>query len=81
MSWESWFIGSIGVACIGVGLAYLFSPRFSQWAVAGTSQGKMWTRLIGEQRAPLVAKYVFSLVSFAVGAWMIYCAWTGQRPF
>ncbi len=81
MGWEFWFTASIGVICIGLGLAYLFSPRFSKWALDSTSQGAMWKRLVGEQRAPLVAKFVFSLVSIAVGAWLIYSAWTGQRPF
>jgi hypothetical protein len=81
MGWESWFIGIIGVVCVGIGLAYLLSPRFSEWAMAKTSQGRMWSKMVGEANAPTFAKYVFSLVSFAAGAYFIYCAYRGQRPW
>ena len=80
MGWEGWFSAILGVVCIGIGLAYLFSTRFSQWALTRTSRGRMWSRMVGEQRAPLVAKYVFSLVSFAFGAWLVYRAYNGQGP-
>jgi hypothetical protein len=48
------------------------SRTFGEIALAYTSQGVMWKKLLGEKWAPVVVKYLFSLVSIAAGVWVIY---------
>jgi hypothetical protein len=81
MSWMDWFTGIVGVICVCVGLAYFFSPRFSQYALQNTAKGSLWMTLLGERWAPIVAKFVFSIVSIAFGAWLIYNAVAGKSAF
>jgi hypothetical protein len=78
MAWEDWVGAVFGVIFIAVGLAYLFSPRFAQWAFAYAAQGIMWRKLLGETWAPIVAKFFFSLVSIALGVWVIYSSVAGR---
>jgi hypothetical protein len=73
MTWQDNVGVVLGVVCIALGLAYVFSPRFADIAFAYTSQG-LWKKLVGERWAPHVARYLFSLVSIAFGLWVIYAS-------
>ena len=53
-------------------MAFVASRTFGEIALAYTSQGVMWKKLLGEKWAPVVVKYLFSLVSIAAGVWVIY---------
>jgi hypothetical protein len=46
--------------------------------LAYTAQGIMWKKMLGETRAPIVAKFFFSLVSVALGVWVIYSSLVGR---
>jgi len=72
MTWQDKVHVVFGITFLAIGLAYLFSPRFAEVAFAYTSQGVIWKRLVGERWAPLLAKYVFSLASIALGLWVVY---------
>ena len=79
MTWEDWVGVVFGVIFIAIGLAYFFSPGFGKIAYEYTAQGIMWKKLVGEKWAPTVAKLFFSLVSIALGVWVIYSSITGVK--
>jgi hypothetical protein len=62
----------MGGLFIAIGIAFATSRRFRELAMGYTGQGAMWTKLLGPRLAPLAAKYIFSLISIAVGASVIY---------
>ena len=72
MSWQDQVHVGFGVIFVAIGLAYLLSARFADIALGWTSQGILWEKLLGERRARLVARFFFSLVSIALGVWIIY---------
>ena len=77
MTWQDKVGVIFGFVFIAMGLAYFLIPRFSEFAFAYTPQGNFWKAALGEEWAPVVAKYVFSLASAAFGAWVIYSATMG----
>jgi hypothetical protein len=68
IAWGNMIMGTIFIAC---GMAFVASRTFGEIALAYTSQGVMWKKLLGEKWAPVVVKYLFSLVSIAAGVWVI----------
>jgi hypothetical protein len=60
------------IVIVVIGLAYIFSRRFTDFALAMTSQGNMWTRLLGPEWALLVARSAFGLISIGIGAYVAY---------
>ena len=51
MTWQDHVAVTLGVVCIGIGLAYFFSPRFAQVAFAYSSQGVFWKGIVGGEEA------------------------------
>jgi hypothetical protein len=77
MTWQDNVGAIFGFILIAMGLAYFLIPRFSEFAFTYTLQGNIWKAVLGEKWAPVVAKYVFSLISIAFGVWVIYAAIMG----
>ena len=71
MNWKDWVDLIFAAIFIAVGVAFFVSPAFGRFAYEYTSQGVMWKAIVGEKRAPTIAKYFFSLISVALGAWVI----------
>jgi hypothetical protein len=67
----------MGILFIGVGLGFLLSIRFGAFALRTDGRGVFWTRLLGEKWAPIVLRFVFSLIGIGVGVVMIYSAFYG----
>ena len=72
--WEDWVNLLFGIIFIAIGLAYIFSRRFTDFALAMTSQGNMWVRWLGSRWAKLVARSAFGAISIAFGVYVIYVA-------
>jgi hypothetical protein len=66
-----------GAIFIALGLAFLFSRRFGDFAYNVTWQGQIWKRLVGEKAAPYVARYLFSAAGFGMAALSIHAAFYG----
>src|SRR5437588_7782415 len=60
MSFNDLVVLVTGILSVAVGLGYLFSARFTGFAMNNTAQGVFWTRLLGERWSALAAKFVFS---------------------
>jgi hypothetical protein len=66
-----------GAIFLALGLAFLFSRRFGEFAYNFTRQGQLWKRLVGERAAPYVARFLFSAAGFAMAALSIRAAFYG----
>jgi threonine/homoserine/homoserine lactone efflux protein len=77
--WENWVNLLFGIIFIAIGLAYIFSRRFTDFALGMTSQGAMWVRWLGPRWAKLVARSAFGAISIAFGAYVIYVAFNPWR--
>jgi hypothetical protein len=66
-----------GIILLGIGFGYLFSDRFITFALGNTTQGVIWSKLLGEKWSRLVSKLVFSAAAMAFGAWCVYGAFYG----
>jgi hypothetical protein len=53
-------------------IAYIFSRRFTDFALSMTTQGNMWVKLLGPKWVLLVARSVFGLLSIGIGAYVAY---------
>jgi hypothetical protein len=62
----------IGVFCLGIGMAYITSPRFVEWMVTKDRSGQMWVRLLGRERAIFAIRHVFSVFFIVVGIIALY---------
>jgi hypothetical protein len=79
MAHTDWVAVTMGILFIAIGIAFATSRRFSSFALTFTGQGSLWTKLLGEKWAPLVAKYCFSLLSIAAGGWYLYVGVYGDK--
>jgi hypothetical protein len=77
VGWDSIVMLIFGFILLGIGFGYLFSDRFIAFALGTTTQGVIWSKLLGEKWSRLVSQLVFSAVAMAFGAWCIYGAFYG----
>jgi urea transporter len=68
VAWANIITGAIFI----IGLAFIASRAFGEFALAATSQGVMWKTLLGEKWAAVAVRFVFRLISIAAGVWVIY---------
>jgi len=62
----------LGIFCLGLGIAYVASPRFVEWMVTKDRSGQMWVRMLGRERAIFAIRKIFSLFFIVVGIALLY---------
>jgi hypothetical protein len=62
----------LAVFCLGLGIAYISSPRFAVWMVTKDRRGQMWARLLGQERAIFAIRNIFSLFFMVAGIVLLY---------
>jgi hypothetical protein len=62
----------LGAFCLGIGIAYIVSPRFVEWMLTKDRTGQMWVRRLGRERAIFAMRRVFSVVLIAFGICLLY---------
>jgi hypothetical protein len=63
-----------GLFCIAAGMGFLFSRRFTPFALRYDGRGNMWVNLLGPKYAALVSRWIFSAFSIGAGAYLAYLA-------
>jgi hypothetical protein len=62
----------LAVFSLGLGIAYIASPRFVEWMVTKDRRGQMWARTLGKERAVFAIRNIFSLFFIVVGIVLLY---------
>jgi hypothetical protein len=57
----------IGLGFLGIGIGYLFSPRFVEWTLTSDGTGQRWVRLLGHDKARIVIRWIGSFVLIFIG--------------
>jgi hypothetical protein len=66
------FLLIAGGLCLGVGIAYIASPRFVEWTITKDRRGQQWARLLGRERATYAMRHYFSLILIVIGSVSLY---------
>ena len=60
-------LGLIGVVCVGLGLLMTVHQGFAEWYVVRSGRGRLWARMLGEERAVKAMRRVFGPLALLVG--------------
>lgn len=60
-------VGLIGLVMSGLGMAALLIPGFAEWYVRSSGKGRVWARMLGEERAIVAMRSVFGPLTLVLG--------------
>jgi len=60
-------VGLIGLVMSGLGMAAVLIPGFAEWYVRSSGKGRLWARMLGEERAVVAMRSVFGPLTLVLG--------------
>lgn len=65
-------LGLIRLVMSGLGMAAVLSPGIAEWYVRSSGKGRLWARMLGEERAIVAMRSVFGPLTLVLGLVFVY---------
>ena len=69
------FVMLCGAACVFMGLACIFSPRFLEISLRSTAVGDFWKTTVGDRFGSVASRLLYGLVQIGLGALLFLFAY------
>jgi hypothetical protein len=72
MESDGMMVELIGLVMSGLGMAAVFIPGFAEWYVRSSGKGRLWARMLGEERAIVAMRSVFGPLTLVIGLVFVF---------
>jgi len=69
---ERMVVGLIGLVMSGLGMAAVLIPGSAEWYVRSSGKGRLWARILGEERAVVAMRSVFGPLTLVLDLTCVY---------